>query len=350
VSRLAGRTIAGLALALALALAGAGCASTTRSTTSTHSRRVTSTTITTRSPAASTTATTTTTSSTSTLPGAGRPAVTIGDKNYTEQFVLGQLYLQALQAQGFTVNLNQNIGPTDVTLQALKTGALTMYPEYLNTFDSAIAGYHHGFRTRLAAYRAAQRYGFAHGLSLLATTPFSNTDAIAVTVAYAHDNRLDTIFDLRRVAGTMAIAGPPQFAQSPPGLPELSSAYGVTPATFKALPVGAQYAALNGGTVQAAYVNTTDGQLASGDYRLLTDHRRIFGWGNVMPVVSTKALAAEGPAFVATIERVSRMLTTPVMRQLNAAVDVAKQDPAAAAKQFLQTHGLLEPLGTGGGG
>jgi osmoprotectant transport system substrate-binding protein len=178
----------------------------------------------------------------------------------------------------------------------------------------------------------------------LEMTPFSNTDAIAVTVAFAHDNRLRTIFDLRRVAGTMAIAGPPQFAQSPPGLPLLSSAYGVTPAAFKALPVGAQYAALNGGTVQAAYVNSTDGQLASGDYQLLADHRRIFGWGNVMPVVSTKALIEEGPAFVATIERVSQMLTTPVMRELNAAVDVAKQDPAGVAKQFLETHGLLEPL------
>jgi osmoprotectant transport system substrate-binding protein len=343
VRRFALRPVAGWGLALALALGTGACASATRTTTTTTTTTPGRTVTTTSArPAAATT--TTTTSSTSTLPGAGKPVVTIGDKNYSEQFVLGQLYLQALQAQGFTVNLNRNIGPTDVTLQALKTGALAMYPEYLNTFDAAIAGYRHGFGTRLAAYRAAQRYALGHGLSLLATTPFSNTDALAVTVAFAHDNRLSTIYDLRRVAGTMTVAGPPQFAHSAPGLPELSSAYGVTPAAFKALPVGAQYAALNGGTAQAAYVNTTDGQLASGDYRLLADHRRIFGWGNVMPVVSTTALDKEGPAFAATIERVSRTLTTPVMRQLNAAVDVAKQDPAAAAKQFLETHGLLQPL------
>jgi osmoprotectant transport system substrate-binding protein len=165
-----------------------------------------------------------------------------------------------------------------------------------------------------------------------------------VTVAFAHDNHLRTIFDLRRVAATMAMAGPPQFATSPPGLPQLSSAYGVTPETFKGLPVGSQYAALNTDVVQAAYVNSTDGQLASGDYQLLADHRRIFGWGNVVPVVSAKALAREGPAFAETIERVDRTLTTPVMRQLNAAVDIAKQDPAGVAKQFLETHGLLEPL------
>ena len=144
----------------------------------------------------------------------------------------------------------------------------------------------------------------------------------------------------------MTMAGPPQFQTSAPGLPALSAAYGVTPQLFQGLPVGAQYGPLNDGTVQAAYVNSTDGQLASGDYRLLSDTRGIFGSGNVVPVVSAAALAKEGPAFAATVERVDRALTTPVMRGLNAAVDVAKQDPAAVAKQFLQTHGLLEPLGS----
>src|SRR6202000_2940574 len=70
------------------------------------------------------------------LPGTGRPRVTIGDKNYTEQFVLGQLYLQALQAQGSSVNITQNIGPPAVFTQALKNGSLAMYPEYLSDFDS----------------------------------------------------------------------------------------------------------------------------------------------------------------------------------------------------------------------
>lgn len=343
-SRLGSRPLAGLGIALAFASGAVGCA------TAAHSSSTRQPTVTTSRAAATQAAqadpTTTQASSTSSLPGVGKPPITIGDKNDTEQFVLGQLYLQALTAQGFAVTINQNIGPTDVTLQALKTGALTMYPEYLNTFDSAVAGYRHGFRTRSAADRAADRYALAHGLVLLAPTPFSDTDAIAVTVAFAQDNRLRSITDLRRVAGTMTMAGPTQFATSAPGLPELSAAYGVTPQLFRGLPVGAEYGPLNDGTVQAAYVNSTDGQLASGDYRLLTDTRKIFGSGNVVPVVSSAALAKEGPAFAATVERVDRALTTPVMRRLNAAVDVAKQDPAAVAKQFLQTHGLLEALGS----
>jgi osmoprotectant transport system substrate-binding protein len=277
------------------------------------------------------------------LPGDGKPTVTIGDKNYTEQFILGALYQQALEAQGFSVDLNQNIGPTDVTLSALASGRLAMYPEYLNVFNSTIAGDQRHFRSSPDAYQAAQRYAFSHGLALLDPTPFSDTDAIGVTVGYALANHLTSIADLRRVAPTLTIGGPPQFQQSSPGLPTIEQAYGFTPAAYRTLAIGTQYPALDAETIQAADVNTTDAQLASGDYRLLADPRDLFGWGNAVPVVSNQALSLEGPVFTFTIDRVSALLTTSVMRQLNQDVDVSQEDPAAVAKQFLETHGLVSP-------
>src|SRR3984957_11803666 len=145
-------------------------------------------------PTTTTTTQSTTTSSTSSadLPGTGRPTVTIGDKNYTEQFILGQLYMQALKAQGYTVNINQNIGPTDVTLPALKSGALSMYPEYLYVLNSSIAHSHGGHVSAQAAYDAAQKYVSAHGLALLNMTPFSDTFGIAVTQGYGGGHLLKT--------------------------------------------------------------------------------------------------------------------------------------------------------------
>jgi osmoprotectant transport system substrate-binding protein len=312
----------------------ASASTTSTSTTSTSTTTTTSSTTT-------STSTSTSTTNTVALPGTGKPVITIGDKNFTEQFVLGQLYLQALKAAGFTVNVNANIGPTDVTLRALASGALTLYPEYLDTWNTTVAGDPRHFRTQFAAYEAAQRYALAHGLALLDPTPFSDTSAIGVTVGYAAANHLRSIRDLRWVATTLTLGGPPQFQQSPTGLPAIQQVYGVTPAAFKPLAVGDQYPALNNGSVQAADLNTTDGELASGDYTLLRDPRTVFGWGNVVPVVSVKALSAEGPAFATTINRVDGLLTRSVMRQLNADVDVSHQDPAAVAKQFLQTHGLI---------
>ncbi|HEX4010210.1 MAG TPA: glycine betaine ABC transporter substrate-binding protein [Solirubrobacteraceae bacterium] len=330
-----------LATALvALGVAACGDAGTTSSTPAAATRTPTSSTTT----STSTTQTSTTTSTTSSaLPGAGKPVINLGDKNYTEQFVLGQLYAQALRAEGYSVNVNQNIGPTDVTVQALKAGTLTMYPEYLDTFTSAVAGYRHSFRSELDAYQAAQRWALGHGLQLLAPTPFSDTEAIAVTDAYASANHLRSIGDLTRIAPAVTIGGPPQFQQGTPGLPDLAQMYGVIPSAFRALAVGDQYAALNDGSIQAADVDTTDGQLASQDYLLLRDPLRVFGWGNVVPVISAQALIAEGPAFGATIQRVDDELSTAVMRRLNQAVDVAGEDPGTVARTFLETHGLLTP-------
>jgi osmoprotectant transport system substrate-binding protein len=269
--------------------------------------------------------------------------VTIGDKNFTEQFLLGDLYREALQAQGYTVELNQNIGPTSVTLQAMASGSLDMYPEYLSTFNTAVAGYKHGFKSQGAAYDAAQRYAAAHSLQLLSPTPFSDTPAIGVTVGYAQVNHLHTMRDLARVAPSLVMGGPPQFEQSHPGLSDLEHSYSFTPAAFKDLAFGDQYTALNTGQVEAADVNTTDGQLATGNYQVLGDPSQVLGWGNVVPVVAERALDREGPVFADTINRISNLLTVVVMRELNQAVDVAGGDPATVAKEFLETHGIIPP-------
>ena len=327
---------------VALGLLASACGTSGSGTQSeTSSPAATSTT--TSSTSSLTSSTTTSATSTSALPGSGKPPVTIGDKNYTEQFILGELYRQALAAQGFSVQLNQNIGPTDVTLQALKSGALGMYPEYLNVFNASVAKYSHEFHSRRNAYRAAQHYALNNGMVLLNPTPFSDTNAIGVTVGYAQANRLRSIGDLAKVQSNLTLGGTPESAQSDPSPSEVERIYGFSPKAVTPLAVGSQYSALDAGMVQAAEVQTTDGQLASGDYRLLADPANVFGWGNVVPVVSSQVLAVEGPVFSTTVDRVSSLLTTPVIRALNQAVDISGQSPATVAHQFLETHGIIPP-------
>jgi osmoprotectant transport system substrate-binding protein len=204
-----------------------------------------------------------------------------------------------------------------------------------------VAGYRRTTASSRRAYANAEVYAQAHGLELLPPTPFSDTEGIAVTGAYAKANHLTTLEDLRRVAPTLTLGAPPEFQQSPTGLTAVEQAYGFTPAALKSLDIGAQYQALDQGTVQAAYVTTTDGQLYNRGYRLLQDPRAVFGIGNVVPVVSQKVLAAEGPAFQETIDDVSALLSMREIRSLNSDVDVYNQDPAVVAKQFLQANGLV---------
>lgn len=347
-----------MAVACGLAALGAsGCGTSSRpasAATPAPPTTLATTTVTTTATASTTVTTTatTTTTDTVTLPGAGKPPVTIGDENTPEQFLLGQLYYQALKAQGFQVQLNQSIGPTQVVQQALATGQLAMYPEYLDTWDADVAGIHTTFRSMRDAYLAGLHYALAHGLELLDATPFSDTTAIAVPFDYAVENQVQSIPDLIKVSNQLTLGGPPQFQQSPTGLPALQATYGIVPGAFKPLEIGTpEYQALDQGTIQAAVVNTTDPQLLTGNYPLLHDPQDMFGWGNVVPVASARALDAEGPMFRATIDRVSALLTLPAMRELNSAVVLGGQDPATVAQQFLQDQGILpapSPGSTGG--
>lgn len=273
-------------------------------------------------------------------PGGGKPPVTLGVRSFAEQLVLGQLYKQALEARGFTVALKQNIVSTQIADQALRSGQIDLYPEYVGNFDATVVGDAGPFASLQAALAAGRAYARQHGFELLPATPFSDIPALAVLPAYARAHRLASVADLAAIRG-LTIGAPPEFRRRRAGLVGLARVYGIRDVTFAPLTIGLQYQVLDDGKVDAADVSTTDGQLQSGRYVLLSDPRNVFGFQNVTPVVSASALRAEGPAFAATLNAVSRALTTRAMQQLNAAVALDRKSPADVARQFLQTNGLV---------
>ena len=217
--------------------------------------------------------------------------MTIGDENTPEQFILGQLYYQALKAEGFAVTLNQNIGPTEVTMQALANGRLAMYPEYLDTFNTNVAGIQREFRSRRDAYRVGPALCARRTASRCSTRRRSATRTRSRSRSTTRvQNDLQSIPDLIKVASQLTLGGPPQFQQSPTGLPALEATYGVVPSAFKPLELGAQYQALDQGTVQAAVVQTTDRPARQRRAtRCCATPSDVFGWGNVVPVVHPSA-------------------------------------------------------------
>jgi osmoprotectant transport system substrate-binding protein len=273
-------------------------------------------------------------------PGEGKPPITLGTKNFTEQFVLGELYKQGLEARGFTVNLKENIGSTEIADRALRSGQIDMYPEYIGIFNSTVAGDTTTFPDVDAAYQAGKAYAERNGFTLLPLTPFTDVDALAVTPEYAREHNLRSVADLASVRG-FRLGGAPEFRNRPTGLPGLARAYGITDVKFSPLTIGLQYQAIDNGKIDVAQVFTTDGQLVGGRYVVLSDPKNIFGFQNVTPVVSTRALDAQGPAFQETVDAVSRVLTTEAMQRMNAAVAIDKQDPADVARQYLEANNLL---------
>jgi osmoprotectant transport system substrate-binding protein len=275
------------------------------------------------------------------LPGIGRPAVLLGDMNTPEQFVIGELYEAALTGQGYTVALDRNIGTASVRAAALGNGSLDIYPEYIGVWDRQVAGLTRRFRTLNAAYQAGLAYARRQHLDLLKPTRFSDTGGLAVLSSYAIRHQIRTIANLRRVQGQLTIGVPLDFSAFASGLPAVDQAYNLRPHAVAPVNIGLQYIEMRLDQIQAAYVFTSDGQLSQPSYRLLQDPLHAFDFGNVVPVVSDKAIALEGPALVATINRVDALLTTSAMRGLNAEVSLGHHTPQNVAVEFLQGNGLL---------
>src|SRR3954470_22863395 len=108
------------------------------------------------------------------------PTITIGTKNFTEQFILGELYRQALEAHGFRVRLKSDIGSSEIVDRALVAGSLDMYPQYIGRGLSELAGDRKRPSSRKDAYTRAKAFEERRGFSLLAMTPFSDQNALAV--------------------------------------------------------------------------------------------------------------------------------------------------------------------------
>ena len=268
------------------------------------------------------------------------PPVRIGTKDFTEQFILGELYSQALEAKGFRVQLKRDVGSSEIIHQALTGGALDMYPEYVGVLLSEIANRRKRPRSPAAAYRAARAFEERSGFTLLATTPFTDSNALAVKPEFARRHHLRTIADLGHVEGKVQIGAPPEFRTRFEGLVGLADRYGLDNLEARPLAIGKQYGALEKDEVDAAAVFTTDGQLAGRGYVLLTDSRGLFASQHVAPVISRRSLRAHGPRLSATIDAVSRRLTTNAMRRMNAAVVEGGRSPRSVAGAFLRRERL----------
>ena len=110
--------------------------------------------------------------------------LTIGSKNFTEQHVLGEIYSQALEAAGYKIKKELNLGSEQIALKALKQGKIDAYPEYTGTaltsfFGVKTEGHPEG---RAAGLRADSKTSFAkNGITALAPTPFTNSNEVGMT-------------------------------------------------------------------------------------------------------------------------------------------------------------------------
>ncbi|MGH9059229.1 MAG: glycine betaine ABC transporter substrate-binding protein, partial [Acidimicrobiales bacterium] len=276
-------------------------------------------------------------------PGKGKPAFTMGDKNFAEEYIIGDLYQQALQAKGYTVTLKSNIGGSEVIDKAFQSNQIQLYPEYTGEIVSTIAHETPGSSAQ-ATYHQAKTFEEAHrAATLLKQTPFQDINVLLVKPKFANKYQLKSIGDLNHVGPHgkgVIVGGPPANKTRYEGLVGMQKAYGLTSVVYKGLTIGVYYSALNTGSINAAMALSTDGQLTTGHYVVLKDPKHIMGFQHVAPVLKKSLLSKEGPALAQTLNWVDSVLSVKAIRAMNAAVELQHANPATVAKKFLAANGL----------
>lgn len=245
-------------------------------------------------------------------------SLTVGSANFAESQILAEIYAQALEKAGMTVNRRMQIGARDVYISALKDGSIDLVPEYtgnlLQFFDpKAKASDPDQVVSQL-------RSALPQGLAVAEPSKAQDSDSWCVTKEFSQRHDLTSLAQLASVPGTLRIGGNPELKERPYGPQGLTKVYGV-PAdkmSFTALSDSSgplTVKALMSGTVDLVDLYTTTPAISENQLVVLDDPRHLIVAQNVIPLMSKRVA---GPRVDDVLNPVSKTLTTADLTAMNA--------------------------------
>lgn len=273
----------------------------------------------------------------------GEDTIVVASKNYTEQLILGNILSEFIKANtDLKVEEKFNLGGSQVTFNAIKSGAVDLYAEYLGTGYVSILNMTEPNSDREEVYNVVkERFKEDYKLDVLNPLGFNNTYAMAVTKETAEKYNLKTVSDLAKVANELVIGPTIEFPNRDDGLIGLEEAYNMSFKAVKPVDGGLRYTALVNNETQVIDAFTTDGLIDKFNLTVLEDDKNFFPPYDAVTVVREDTLEKH-PELKEVIGRLDGKLTEEKMRKLNYEVDINKRDVKTVAKEFLIEEGLIQ--------
>lgn len=267
----------------------------------------------------------------------------IAGKLGTEPNILIQMYKLLIENQtDIKVELKENLGKTAFLYQALKSGAIDLYPEFTGTITKTLLKNppKSSNNARLVYEQAKLGIKREDDLVYLRPMAYQNTYALAVKQDFATKYHLQTISDLQKVS-SFAIAGfTLEFSQRADGNKGLQSKYQLN-LKVKTMEPALRYKALERGDIQIIDVYSTDSEIRRYHLKVLQDNRQLFPPYQGAPLMRAETLK-KYPALKPVLNQLAGKITTKQMQELNYQVDVLKKSPRQVAQKFLSEQGLLK--------
>ncbi|HET9681112.1 MAG TPA: ABC transporter substrate-binding protein [Candidatus Limnocylindrales bacterium] len=298
--------------------------------------------------------------------GGSKPTIKIGSDGFYEAKLVAEIYAQALEANGYTVDRTAiGIGARKVSAPALESGQFDLKPEYIGSGlafyeppnaspapgASAAPSINRGDPAAVAAELQSVLKTKGGGITVLNYSPAADQNAFVVTQATATKYNLKTMSDLGKVAGQLKLGVATDCPTNPVCGAALKSAYGidVSNATLLAACDTPMAQALKGGTIDVGELCSTQPDIAVNNWVVLQDDKQTQPADNLAPLVRDSLLTALGSnadAFKKVLNDVSAALDTTTLTELGKEFTVDKQNIADIAKAWLQSKGLV-PGGSG---
>lgn len=263
--------------------------------------------------------------------GESDKSVVVGSQAYYSNEIIAEIYAQALEKAGFTVERKFNIGQRDAYMPQLENGSIDIMPEYTGNLLQY-------FEPKTSARASEDVYdelgkALPDSLAVLDQAQASDQDSYTVTEKFAKDNSLSSIEDLAKVSQKLTLGGPPELAERPYGPKGLSKTYGVDVA-FSATG-DTTVEDLNAGTVNVANVFTADPRIKTDKLVVLDDPKALFLASNVVPVVE----ADKSEELAAVINPISAKLSAEELVNLNVQSTVEQKSAQDIASAWLGSNG-----------
>ena len=272
-------------------------------------------------------------------------SIKVGSADFTESKIIGEIYAQALEANGFSITRQFGIGSRETYIPAVQDHSIDLIPEYtgnlLQYFDKETPA------TTPDAVLIGLLKSLPGDLSILYPSPAEDKDTIAVTEETAQRLNLKSLADLAKNSAEVKVGAASEFQTRQTGLVGLKQKYGIdiAPANFVAISDGggpATVNALTGGAITAANIYSTSPAIEENKLVVLEDPKNAFLAANVVPLVSSQKMSNE---LKVVLDAVSAKMTTEGLIELNTQVEGNQGvDPDEAAGKWIKDNGFDKPI------
>ncbi|MBW5483354.1 ABC transporter substrate-binding protein [Streptomyces bambusae] len=283
--------------------------------------------------------------------GGGKGTLVVGSAGFTESNVLAELYAQLLRSEGYATSVT-TVNNRELYEPALEKGEIDVVPEYAATLAEFLNAKVNGPKAPqdrpvasgdvAATVAGLEKLAAPLGLKALPAGSAVDQNAFAVSREFAGKNKLKSLSDLGASGLKVKIAAGDECTVRPFCAPGLKARYGIDVSGIDPKGVGTPQAkqAVKDGVDQLVLTTTTDATLDTYGLVLLEDDKKLQNADNVLPVVNAKD--AGSPEVAAALDRLTKVLTTADLVDLNRKVDAERAKPADVAKAYLESKGLLK--------